>query len=304
MLTVALCGVALAGTGAVSWASSRDVERVRLVIVGSLPAAPYTLIDAVKAVDPDVLVFTGLSRSDDLTHWPTDGGVLAVSDGVPNKAFLERFEGLATDGRGPTPYSVVDLTVGGTRWRLVTVTTSDRPPSRWEEQGYWLPKALDPAAYDRLIVLSDAPRHTLTGAPPSGGARVLLDRVQDAADPMSFALWIAGNRGSNELFAPGGAFGELHLVAGASGGRHVPFAREGRVMPGVMGRERQEPAWDTALTGWFGEPADTPEVPGPEGFWTLDLEGGTATLDFHRLRDGAWVPDFRMIRDRRGWHVP
>lgn len=297
MLTMAVCAVALGAPGTVPWAAPRDVGEVRLAIVGSLPAAPYTLIDAVKATRPDILVFTGLSRSDDLTHWPTDGGVLARTDGPLNRPFLERFD-------GADPYGAVDLVVGGTRWRVVTVTTSDRPTSRWEEQGYWLPKALDPSAYDRLIVLSDAPRHTLTGAPPSGGARVLLDRVQDAADPMSFALWIAGNRGSNEVFAPGGAFGELHLVAGASGGRHVPYAREGRVMPGVMGRERQEPAWDTALSGWYGELPDAPEVPGPEGFWVLELDGPNATLDFHRLREGAWVPDFRLIRDRRGWHVP
>jgi hypothetical protein len=219
----------------VPWARSVEGDVVRLAIVGSLPDVADPWADAVRAAEPDLVLFTGVDRDDVLTGWPSDHGVLAMAAGVPTKAYLARFPGIGGDLPNATPYGWVDLVVGGIRWRVVYVTAADRPIARWEEQLWWLPRALERSAYDRLIVVSDAPRHTLSDRDPSPGARMLLDAVQEAADPMAFALFVAGNTGTNEVFTPGGRFGELHLVAGASGGRREGHHREGQGMPGRAG---------------------------------------------------------------------
>ncbi len=307
-----------------TWATDADAgdSAVRLAFVGDLPAAETLRAEIVREVmgtRPDIVVLTGMSAREDPVSWglPEGQAVMATSDAAPSRRWLKRFDGIGVDALPrAVPWGTVDRTTKGTRWRILYATTWPQPDKQWQEQGYWLPKALDREGYDRLIVLADRPVHTLsTEHGTAGGAARLLDAVQDGADPLSFALIVSGGTGTNEVLAPGGRFGELHLVAGSSGGPTTPFRRAGG--GGLTPRKTLEPAYVGALQelGAFPTPeADTFEDPAAaapaevSGFWTLELDGRDATLDFHVLTSKSTSTDaevsYRLVRGKTGWEAP
>ncbi|MEZ4319084.1 MAG: hypothetical protein R3F61_16335 [Myxococcota bacterium] len=297
------CLTSFAAAPPVPWAADWEGEGARIAIVGALPDDDHGLAEAVLARDPDLVVLTGVSATADLSAWRlgAEHRVVARSVGAPRKAWLKRFDGIGVSGIDkPVPYGAVDAVIGGTRWRILYLTTWTTPARTWEEQSYWLPKALDRSSYDRLLVVTDAPAHTLAeAASPARGADILLDRVQERADPLSFVAMIAGNTDTNELFAPGGRFGEVHLVAGSSDGGGAAFARAGG--GGLTRRRELEPAFVGALEEQgFGPETYT----GVSGFWTLELDRGNAVLDFWMEREARWEVVYRLVRDKQGWHLP
>jgi hypothetical protein len=293
-----------------------------MVFIGELPAGE-TLRTAVArqvlATRPDIVVLNGLSTRDDPISWGFSAAqpLVATADAAPNRRWLERFDGIGVEGLPrPVPWGVVDRVTRGTRWRILYATTWPEPEKQWEEQGYWLPKALDSSAYDRLIVIADRPAHTLSTTQGGGGAAErLLEIVQEHADPLSFALIASGGTGTNEVLAPGGRFGELHLVAGCSGAEPTPFRLAGG--GGLTPRKVLEPAYVSALREQgvfppvvpdsFDDPASAPPA-GVAGFWTLELHGRRATLDFHALQSTATSTKsevvYRLVRGKTGWEPP
>ncbi|MCB9678489.1 MAG: hypothetical protein H6737_25535 [Alphaproteobacteria bacterium] len=287
----------------VPWLTGREGGTFRVAIVGELPADAGALAAAVAEEDPSFLVFTSVSRVEDLDAFgpSADRPVIAMPAGAPRRSWLKRFDGIGVPGLPkPVPYGAVDLVSQGTRWRVLYATSWTVPAGPWEEQSFWLPKVLDRSAYDRLLVVTDGPVYTLGDAGPvTRGGQYLLDRIQDRADPLSFVGIVAGNTDTNEVLAPGGRFGELHLVAGASDGEVNGFARDGG--GGLVRRQELEPAWAGALET---EGLGPDRFEGVSGFWMLEIDGGDVVLDFHMERGGRWDVVYRFVRDKQGWHLP
>ena len=141
-------------------------------------------------------MFTGADRNTDYAAFGVgwDRRVIALPDRAPTRAWTKRFHDIGVKGLPkPVPYGSIDVTVGDTRWRLLYLTTFMTPVRQWEEQSFWLPKAVDSERFDRLLVFADGPVYTLgEGAVAGRGAAYLLDRIQDHSDPMSFVGFIAG----------------------------------------------------------------------------------------------------------------
>lgn len=284
--------VALAAKPApVPWPTTAAGDPLQIAVLGELSADPdqvAALARDVLARKPDLVVFTGLDTKADLSVWAGDHGIVASSRSNPNGGFLKRFPGIGVDGRA-TPYGALDVTAADTRWRLLYATTWPGPLARWNEQLFWLPKGADPTSYDRLLVLLDSPVHTASDRVGQPGARIVVDDVQDVTKPIAMPLVIAGNTGTNEAYLPGGTFGELHLVAGNSGGR------KSEVSP---------------MGGGFVQPPDP--APGSEvlrggvltGYWWVELHGSNVDLSFLNAEAGAWKPIYRVLRDGTGWHLP
>ena len=142
----------------IPWPTTASGDPLRIAVVGELasdPLANTALARTILERDPDLIVFTGRDAKEDLSAWAGDHGIVASSRTNPGAGFLKRFPGIGVDGRA-TPYGKLDVNAADTRWRVIYATTWPSPLARWNEQSFWLPKAAEPTAYDRLVVLLDS----------------------------------------------------------------------------------------------------------------------------------------------------
>lgn len=276
-----------------AWVDSPPpADVMRVTVVGPLPMDDTELRTAIAATGADVLMFTALPPDRDLSGWAIpSGGVFAALKGSVGPRRWTRFQGRTADPEGRLqPWTHSDLRVDGVRWRFAEFTTRTEPVARWNEQRFDLPRLVRPDDYDRLLVLLDGPAQSRSAGGFTPGARVLLDDVQDVVKPIALALVVSDGGGLNEAFLPGGRFGELHVVAGNSGG--VPGER---VEPTGVGFSR--PA---ELEPGFGA---LPDGAVDSGFWTLTLHGPNVDARYYDL-NAPDAPAWRMVRDGTGWHAP
>jgi len=287
----------------VPWAQDSEADEFHIAIIGGLPDLPGGLVDSVLQRHPDILMFTSIGKNTDLEPWGINDAmpVLAVSDRPATRAWLKRFDGVGVEALPrAVPYGSVDLVTEGIRWRVVYATARTEPQKRWEEQSYWLPKVLDRGAYDRLLILTDAPPNSLgASAQPERGADALLRQAQESADPLSFVAMISGNTGTNEVLTPGGRFGELQLVAGSAGGGVDVFRQSAG--GGLVRHRELEPAFASALEAVTHGQGVYRDV---QGYWMLELSGGEATLDFWMRGEGGYEVVYRFVRTQQGWGLP
>lgn len=221
-----------------------------------------------------------------------------------------------------------DVEAGRATWRLMVLDSAKEDlGSRWGEQMAWIPKALE-GEYDGLIVFMHHPRWTLAKgaeADADGAPSELLDAVDDATKIGALKAVFSGNTLTNEVYLPGGKFGEMFVVAGASGAPADSLKRWGRV-----GQEdlKLEPIYDLALMkefdrwiepkgiseavqdkakgagDWKGFDAEIDSAAMPvQGWWNVALVGDDMELTFRMVgADGALKSLYTVSYDAKdGW---
>lgn len=225
-----------------------------------------------------------------------------------------------------------DLNVGGTTWRLLFVDTNQAAlGSRWQEQLFWLPKAVSEGDYDRLLVFMPEPRVTLAqGATMNrGGTPVeLIEIIEEYAGLNKLVAVFSGGPSTNELILPSGSFGEAYVVAGNAGLSGPTLLRAGPADPAGYKDVGLEPGFDLALMGELDRLASTSEVPEAvidkarargswetytprydgdafpvQGWWIATLQGPYLTLTYRARRADGTFTDLHSIRrgPRGGW---
>lgn len=201
-----------------------------------------------------------------------------------------------------------DVQSDDTTWRLL-VLDSDKATlgSRWDEQMAWIPKALD-GDYDNLLVFMHHPRWTNAKGISSDegqGPSELLEAVDDATRIGALKGVFSGHSHTNEVYLPGGKFGEIFVVAGGGGAPADTLKRWGRVGEQDL---KLEPIYDLALMKEFGKWAEAKAVPEAliekargegswsgfdaeidpaampvQGWWNVVLDGETMELSFRMV---------------------
>jgi len=224
-------------------------------------------------------------------------------------------------------WSRVDARVGDTVWRLVFLDAHRKQlGSRWEEELYWLPAQVSGDDFDHLLLFVNEPRFTTANGWHIGGdtgTAELLEVVDAHADVMKLTAVFAGGPATNEVYLPGGAFGELHVVAGNSGVPGDTFARgaspiaagldEPLLLDESFGRVLLASASDAAreleLSDKFREQLNGAEGVAPRfpsdwatvGWWSVELRPGAMSATFReRAWDGSFSAHYRADWSRRG----
>ncbi len=248
------------------------------------------------------------------------------------KGFGATFPGVGVDigfGRVASWYAF-DVKSGKATWRML-VLDSDKAAlgSRWDEQLAWIPKALD-GDYDGLLVFMHHPRWTLArGQVPDeqGAPSALLDAVDGATRIGALKAVFAGHAHTNEVYLPGGKFGELYVVAGGGGSPVDTLPRWGV----VEGQDlKLEPIFDLALVRQFDAWAEANALPTTatdktraagsyegftgeidakympiQGWWSVALAGTDLSLTFRMIGpDGALKDIYTIENDaKEGWLI-
>ncbi|MFN7144623.1 MAG: metallophosphoesterase family protein [Myxococcota bacterium] len=246
------------------------------------------------------------------------------------KGFGAAFPGVGQDigfNRVASWYAF-DLDVGKATWRMMVLDSSKGMlGSRWDEQMAWIPKALE-GDYDGLLVFMHHPRWTLAkgqmsdeGAAPSE----LLAAVDDATKIGALKAVFSGHAHTNEVYLPGGKYGEMYVVAGGGGSPADTVKRWGRV-----GQEdlKLESIYDLALMkefdrwiepkgiseqlqekakgdgSWKGFDAEIDAAAMPiQGWWNVALVGDDMELSFRMVgADGQLKTIYTVNYDNKdGW---
>lgn len=252
------------------------------------------------------------------------------------KGWAAAFPGAGADigyGRVASWYSF-DVRTKGHNWRIM-VLDSDKEAlgSRWAEQLAWITEDLKKGEFGSVVVLMNQPLYTLAlkGTPNAAGApKELLDTVDDAVPLGARKVTFAGESGANEVFLPGGKFGELYVNVN-SGAPAASFARWGKTEGLEADDLRLEPLFDLALlkslekwveakggnqaaldrarakgdfTGFTGE-YDAGAFP-LHGWWDVTLNGEKLNLTFRALRPDETVGDLYAIQyqgTKEGWKI-
>ena len=246
--------------------------------------------------------------------------------------FGAAFPGVGKDigyGRVASWYTF-DLAVGKATWRMIVLDSSkDTLGSRWGEQIAWIPKALE-GDYDGLLVFMHHPRWTLAkGVEPdqSGAPSELLSAVDDATKIGALKAVFAGHAHTNEVYLPGGKYGEMYVVAGGGGSPADTVKRWGRV-----GQEdlKLEPIFDLALMkefdrwvepkaisealqdkakgagDWKGFDAEIDAAAMPvQGWWNVALVGDDMELQFRMVGADAKAKTIYTVNydSKEGWKI-
>ncbi len=274
---------------------------------------------------------------------PSDGAVrvrsvpvAGVTDRVGDdrlRGFGAAFPGVGADigfNRVASWYRF-DITSGKTTWRML-VLDSDKASlgSRWEEQRAWIAKTLEGDDYNNVIVFMNHPRWTLAKGQTSdegGSPSELLALVEDNTKLSVLKAVFAAGSHTNEVFLPGGKYGELYVVAGGGGAPADSLARWGRV-----GKEdlKLEPIFDLALLkefdhwveprliseqiqekakasgAWQGFDAELDAHAFPvQGWWNVALIGANMEMTFRMVGvDGKLKPLYTLAFDGKdGWKI-
>lgn len=251
----------------------------------------------------------------------------------PLKGWGAAYDGIGRDigHNRVASWSAFDVEAGGVTWRILTVD-SDRKAigSRWQEQLFWLPRALEEGHYDRLVVLMSAPWITLGpgGMDRDDGASTLLELIEDHTAMMKLHLVITGGPATNELYLPTGPYGEAVIVAGNGGVPGDGLARWGAADDAGLQDVGLETGLDVGLQGeltrWSAD-LDLPErvtdharaAGSWEGFtgtyeggdfpiagwWQVTLSGWDVALTFRMRRHDGTFHDISTLRysEDRGW---
>jgi hypothetical protein len=226
-----------------------------------------------------------------------------------------------------------DLETKGVTWRMV-VLDSDKQHlgSRWEEQIAWIGESLKLGRYDSVIVLMNQPLYTLAlqGTSNQGeGPMELLDAVDNATPLGARKLVFAGQSGANEVFLPGGKFGELYVNV-VSGAPVASFARWGKTEGLGADDLHLEAMYDLALLkaldrwveakGGGQGPVDKARAKGDftgfvgtfdagafplQGWWDVALNGDQASLTFRAIKADETVGDLYTAKyqGKEGWRI-
>lgn len=204
-------------------------------------------------------------------------------------------------------WGFVDITSKGETWRILFVDSRRGAlGSRWEEQLFWLPKAVVGDHFDHILVFMTDPLVTLargTVMDRDGGPSTLLEVIDDHAGIGKVKAVFASGSGTNEFFLPTGAYGEAFVVVG-NGGVGAPNLRRWAQEPDLPFDEvTHEALFGLAVVDLFDKWADaygynerlrqqahgtgswegfTAEIDGAalpiQGWWELRLDGGLAQL--------------------------
>jgi hypothetical protein len=173
---------------------------------------------------------------------------------------------------------------------LVVDSAKDELGSRWTEQIAWIPKALD-GDYDGLLVFMNDPRWTLAkGVTPdaASGPSELLAAIDDVTKIGALKAVFSGGAHTNEVYLPGGKFGEMYVVAGGGGAPADTLKRWGRV-----GQEdlKLEAIYDLALMKEFDkwvEPKGISEALQDKAKGDGDWKGFDAEIDASAMPVQGW----------------
>ncbi len=195
------------------------------------------------------------------------------------KAFGAAFPGLVNDigYNRVASWGSIDIEAQGATWRILLADSNRKElGSRWEEQSFWLPKAVK-GDFDHLVVVMPDPLVTLaagTSMDDDGGPSEILSIIDEHAGVGDLKLVIGGGTGTNEFFLPTGTYGEGYLVAGNSGVATPQLARwaKGESLP--YAEVSHEPLFGLALMAAFDARA---------------ADGGYAEKTIEHARgSGAW----------------
>jgi hypothetical protein len=226
------------------------------------------------------------------------------------ESFARTWSGLGVVGVSrPVPWRHVDAVSAGVRWRLVLVD-GDRAGlgELWRDQLFWLPKALGDESWDRLIVVTNHPLHSLAeGFEAREGTAELRQVIEEHTSPGSVVAWVSGGEGAIELLLPEGRWNGAEIVAGCSGGDARTLRRTNGplALPEGLAQALVEELWRWRANGAHdpsvveaGADFEVPRFP-VCGWWQLRVEGDVlhADLRMEGYRDGwstvwtaSWEP--------------
>jgi hypothetical protein len=226
-----------------------------------------------------------------------------------------------------------DVAEKGARWRIL-VLDSDKAElgSRWDEQMAWIPKALESKEqdYDGLLVFMHHPPRTLAknGEPDLGGApSELLETVEMSTPINRLKAVFSAHSNTDEVYLPGGKYGELYVVAGGGGAPADTLRRWGKVGDNDW---KLEPIFDLALLREFDRWNKAKEIPEAirdkakatgtwqgfdaeldpryfpvQGWWNVTLDGPDMSASFRMVGpDGALKDVYAVDYDHKaGWKI-
>ncbi|MBN1334461.1 MAG: hypothetical protein JXB39_00715 [Deltaproteobacteria bacterium] len=227
-----------------------------------------------------------------------------------------------------------DVRLAKGRWRFLVLDTNKRALGpRWQEQLYWIPKAVEGKDYDGLVVFMHHPLQTLAlggQANREGAPGELLELVEDTVELMKLRAVFTADPYTSEAFLVGGRFGTLHVNAGGGGAGASTLARWGVADERNSEALKLETVFDLSLLKAFNQRAQEREVPENiidaaraerswEGFpgqydakyfplygwWriTLRAEGMEATFRLYDL-EGGFQDVYRVdYVDDEGWRT-
>jgi len=208
-----------------------------------------------------------------------------------------------------------DIKIGKITWRIIVVDTHQRAMgSRWQEQMFWLPKAVSEGKYDKLIVLMPDARVTLADGAnmnPGEGPTQLIETIEEYAPMSALVAVISGGPSTNEIILPSGAYGEAYVVAGNAGISMPTLLQAGPADDAGYKDIGLDPLYTVALMQEFDRRSEsegysesvidkangrgnwesyTPRIDGPpfavQGWRVAELEGESTTIPFRvRRRD-------------------
>lgn len=223
-----------------------------------------------------------------------------------------------------------DITAGKATWRLMVLDSSKATlGSRWEEQMAWIPKGIE-GEYDGLLVFMHHPLWTLAKGVTTDEGKApseLLAAIDDVTKIGALKAVFSGHAHTNEVYLPGGRFGEMYVVAGGGGAPADTVKRWGRV-----GKEdlKLEPIYDLALMrefgrwveprgisealqekakadgSWAGFDAEIDAAAMPiQGWWNVALVGDDMELTFRMVGADNAVKDLYTVNydSKDGWKI-
>ncbi len=230
-------------------------------------------------------------------------------------------------------WSHFDLRTADTRWRMIVLDSGkERLGSRWTEQLAWLSRAAE-GDYDYALVFMHEGVLDLGGPEldmnHGGGPAELMETLEDAMGLMKVRGVFSAGHHTNQVVLPDGPFGSIHVGAGGGGAPAQLLRRWVAADAANRAQDVQlEPMFDLALLDaldrWNAEQAlpdiviDQAKAKGSyegftggydpkhfpiHGWWSVTLNGPTATLVFHHRRhDGQFAEIYKASFDPgNGW---
>lgn len=224
-----------------------------------------------------------------------------------------------------------DVRAQGRIWRfVVTDSNKEKMGSRWNEQGYWIPRAAE-GRYDHILMFMHHPVVTLGRDTPDnrdGAPLELVDALEDTVGLMRLRAVITGDAFTNEVILPGGRLGTAHFSAGGGGAGAEALERWGNARDQGLGDVQLEPLLDLKLQKDFARRAERELFPEPVvdmasgsgswegftaaydadyfplyGYWEMVVAGDTLAATLHVLNpEGGFTELYRIDYEAdRGW---
>ncbi len=226
-----------------------------------------------------------------------------------------------------------DFNANGTRWRIMVLDSAKATlGSRWTEQLAWIQRSVG-GDFDGVLVFMHDPVFDLAGATSDmnrgGGPAELIETLEDAVGLQKLRGVFSAGHHSNQVMLPDGPFGAIHVGAGGAGAPAELLRRWGGADAAERAIDVQlDPMFDLALIDGLDRWVADHEVPDTvidqakargsyegftggfdpkhypiHGWWTVSLNGPTASLIFHQRRmDGVFADVYKASFDPgNGW---